>query len=93
MKYFHKDTKWYGIRQFSHKQTHVVTELHHYLLHLSWDEEPEETRAYHDSKTAAVVFPSIDLFVIADKMNLPEEAGLSRMAAPQTIAAIAQAEN
>ena len=82
MKYFHKDTKWYGIRPFSRKQSHVVTELNHYLLHLSWDEEPEETREYHDSKTIAVLYPSIVLFMIADKLSLPEEAALSRMTTP-----------
>ena len=79
MEYFHKGTKWYGIRPFSRKQSHVVTELSHYLLHLSWDEEPEETREYHDNKTMAVLYPSIVLFMIADKLTLPEEAILSRM--------------
>ena len=85
MKYFHKVTKWYGIRPFSQKQSHLVTELNHYLLHLSWDEEPEETREYHDSKTIAVLYPSIVLFMIADKLSLPEEAALSRMTTPDTI--------
>ena len=35
-------------------QRHIITELNHYLLHRSWDEEPEEMRGYLDSKTTAV---------------------------------------
>ena len=82
IKYYHKDTKWYGIRPFSPKQRHVITEVNHCLLHLSWDEEPEEMRGYHDSKTTAVLYPSIVLLMITDKLNLTEEVALSRMTTP-----------
>ena len=58
------------------------TELNHYLLHLSWDEEPEEMHGYHNSKTTAVLYPSIVLLMISDKLNLTEEAALSRMTTP-----------
>ena len=37
---------------------------------------------YHNSKTTVVLFPSIVLLMISDKLNLTEEAALSRMTTP-----------
>ena len=37
---------------------------------------------YHNSKSTAVLYPSIVLLMITDKLNLTEEAALSRMTTP-----------
>ena len=78
--YWLKSAKYYGLIPFtSHKQISVYSELHHYLLHISWDEQPNETRTYHDNKTIAILYHSVVLLMIAEKLNTTEEAALDKL--------------
>jgi hypothetical protein len=92
IQYNRKVSLYYYIIPFQRKQMYVYSELCHYLEHISWDEDPCKTKAYHTQKVWAVIYLSVALLMISDKLKISHaEAYIKMQSLDQFMALLHQA--